>query len=58
VGHYGQTVAVTAQRRAVLATVYAAHPERFVRKPPEPPATPTTAASLTVSTVVYSRLHE
>ncbi len=40
--HYGHVPEVTAQRRAVLAAAYAAHPERFVRKPPEPPATPTT----------------
>lgn len=29
------------QRRAVLAAAYAAHPERFVRKPREPLAPPT-----------------
>ncbi len=40
--HYDHVPEVTAQRRAVLAAASAAHPERFVRKPPEPPATPTT----------------
>jgi len=39
--HYGRTEAVLEQRRAVLAAAYAAHPERFVRKPPEPQAPPT-----------------
>ncbi len=38
--HYGRTEAVLARRRAILAAAYAAHPERFVRKPPEPPAPP------------------
>jgi putative transposase len=38
--HYGRTEAVLEQRRAVLAAAYAAHPERFVRKPPEPPPPP------------------
>jgi putative transposase len=32
---------VRAQRADVLDAAYAAHPERFVRKPPEPPALPT-----------------
>jgi putative transposase len=41
--HYGHVEEVLEQRRAVLATAYAAHPERFVRKPPEP-LTPPTAA--------------
>ena len=40
--HYGQAEAVRAQRADVLAAAYAAHPERFVRKPPEPPAVPDT----------------
>ena len=39
--HYGQAPALLAQRRAVLAAAYAAHPDRFVRKPPEPLAPPT-----------------
>jgi putative transposase len=41
--HYGRTEAVIEQRRAILAAAYAAHPERFVRKPPEPPAPPSAA---------------
>ena len=39
--HFGQAALVRAQRGAVLAAAYAAHPERFVRQPPEPPALPT-----------------
>jgi putative transposase len=38
--HYGRTEAVLERRRAILAAAYAARPERFVRKPPEPPAPP------------------
>jgi len=38
--HYGQAESVRAQRAAVLAAAYAAHPERFVRQPPQPPALP------------------
>ena len=34
--HSGQTEAVLAQRQAVLAAAYQAHPERFVRRPPVP----------------------
>jgi putative transposase len=41
--HYGQAEAVHAQRARVLAAAYAAHPERFVRKPPTPPDLPTGA---------------
>jgi putative transposase len=41
--HYGRTGAILEQRRKVLAAAYAAHPERFVRKPPEPAAPPTAA---------------
>jgi putative transposase len=41
--HYGQAGVILEQRRTVLAAAYAAHPERFVRKPPEP-LTPPTAA--------------
>jgi len=40
--HYGQAEAVRVQRAHVLAAAYAAHPERFVRKPPTPPAVPDT----------------
>jgi putative transposase len=39
--HYGRAELVRAQRADVLNAAYAAHPERFVRKPPEPPALPT-----------------
>jgi putative transposase len=38
--HYGRADFVRAQRADVLAVAYAAHPERFVRKPPEPPSLP------------------
>jgi putative transposase len=38
--HYGETEAVLAQRRAILAGAYAAHPDRFVRRPPQPPQPP------------------
>ena len=39
--HYGHADAVRASRQGVLTTAYAAHPERFVRHPPTPPAIPT-----------------
>jgi putative transposase len=38
--HYGRAELIRAQRAEVLDAAYAAHPERFVRKPPEPPALP------------------
>jgi putative transposase len=38
--HYGRAEFARAQRAEVLAVAYAAHPERFVRKPPEPPLLP------------------
>jgi len=41
--HYGRAELVQAQRAEVLTTAYAEHPERFVRKPPTPPALPTVA---------------
>jgi putative transposase len=41
--HYGHIDTVRAGRAEVLTTAYIAHPERFVRKPPEPPAPPTAA---------------
>jgi putative transposase len=41
--HYGLTEAVRDKRAGVLDAAYAAHPERFVRKPPQPPKLPTTA---------------
>lgn len=39
--HRGRGEAVRAARQVVLADAYAAHPERFVRKHPEPPKLPT-----------------
>jgi len=41
--HYGRAELVRARRGLVLDAAYAAHPERFVRKPPTPPALPTVA---------------
>ena len=41
--HYGRAELVQAQRATVLDAAYAAHPERFVTKPPAPPALPTAA---------------
>jgi putative transposase len=41
--HYGQIEAVGAARQHVLTAAYAAHPERFVRRPPVPPTVPTAA---------------
>ena len=38
--HYGQAEQVRAQRQRILDSVYAAHPERFVRGRPTPPALP------------------
>ena len=39
--HYGRAKAVTSARAVVLDAAYAAHPERFVGKPPQPPPTAT-----------------
>jgi putative transposase len=39
--HYSRAEDVRAQRADVLNAAYATHPERFVRKPPDPPALPT-----------------
>lgn len=39
--HHGRADAIRDERAAVLTAAYAAHPERFVRKPPEPPQLPT-----------------
>ena len=39
--HYGRAEKVRSQRAEVLGAAYAAHPERFVRKVPTPPALPT-----------------
>ncbi len=41
--HHGTAPQIRAQRGVVLTTAYHAHPERFVRKPPEPPKLPTTS---------------
>ena len=41
--HYGRAELVQARRATVLDAAYAAHPERFVRKPPTPPQLPTAA---------------
>jgi len=38
--HYGRAAAVRARRAAVLGAAYGAHPERFVKGPPSPPALP------------------
>jgi putative transposase len=39
--HYGRADDVRARRHTVLSAAYAVHPERFVRRPPVPPALPT-----------------
>ena len=39
--HYGRAERSASKRAIVLNDAYAAHPERFVRKPPQPPALPT-----------------
>jgi putative transposase len=41
--HSGRAEAMHAARGHVLATAYAAHPERFVRHSPRPPQLPTAA---------------
>ncbi len=41
--HYGQAQDAYDARSQVLATAYAAHPERFVRQAPRPPQLPTAA---------------
>ena len=41
--HYGIAEAIRNKRATTLAHAYAAHPERFVRKPPEPPKIPETS---------------
>ena len=41
--HHGQAEQTHATRRSVLDAAYAATPERFVRRPPRPPALPTGA---------------
>ena len=39
--HAGRATEITAARAVTLAAAYAAHPERFVRRPPTPPEVPT-----------------
>jgi len=39
--HHGHAGAVRRQRAVILKAAYDAHPERFVRKPPQPPKIPT-----------------
>lgn len=41
--HYGHAEQLRAARAHVLDAAFAAHPERFVRKPPAPPELPTAA---------------
>ena len=41
--HYGQTDAIHAARQATLDRAFRENPERFVKKPPVPPAKPTAA---------------
>jgi putative transposase len=41
--HYGRAADLLAQRQSILSDAYVAHPERFVRKPPTPPALPSAA---------------
>ncbi len=38
--HYGQAERIAAARQETLLGAYRAHPERFVRRPPQPPALP------------------
>jgi putative transposase len=38
--HYGETAAVLARRGEILAAAYAQHPERFVRRAPQPAEPP------------------
>jgi putative transposase len=40
--HAGRAPEITAARSVTLDAAYAAHPERFVRRPPTPPVVPTT----------------
>lgn len=39
--HYGRAEAIREKRGIVLSAAYDLHPERFVRKPPQPPGLPT-----------------
>ena len=39
--HHGRAAEISAARAVTLDAAYLAHPERFVRRPPTPPAVPT-----------------
>ena len=39
--HYKRSAAIIEARQTVLTRAYSIHPERFVRRPPTPPAAPT-----------------
>ena len=41
--HYGRAADLLDQRQSILSDAYKAHPERFVHKPPAPPALPSAA---------------
>jgi putative transposase len=41
--HYGHAKEIHEDRARVLASAYRRTPERFVRRPPRPPALPTAA---------------
>ena len=41
--HYGQADEVYAARQKILDRAFQSNPERFVKKPPEPPFKPTAA---------------
>ncbi len=41
--HYGRAEAITAARQTALDAAYAANPNRFVRKRPQPPSLPSTS---------------
>jgi putative transposase len=41
--HYGQAEEIHEERARVLASAYSRTPERFVLRPPRPPALPTAA---------------
>jgi putative transposase len=39
--HHGKAADLLLHRQSVLDTAFQSHPERFVRRPPKPPALPT-----------------
>ncbi len=41
--HYGRAEAIMAARQTALDAAYAANPNRFVRKRPQPPSLPSTS---------------